>query len=118
MIHDLYDSFFADRFWVHREEMLKFLSRLLVERIIKADKADLLLSSCPIVPGSDYDEKEVKKSLVIKSIATDSGTACLVTLSNFGTKYSITYQFKKEAGKWRISDIVTDGTSFLQSLPR
>lgn len=117
-IRDFYASYVAPRFWDNRKEMSKFLSKPLVNGMIKASQRDLDIAH-PIIPGNGYDEKEILRTLAVQPFFTERGAACLATFNTFGKKNSVTYLLTKENGKWLISDVIgSGGQSYLKSLPR
>lgn len=84
---------------------------------MKAADRDLEIG-CPIVPGNDFDGKEVAKSLRVKPLRKGSSDVFMASFSNFNQQYTIIYELKMENGRWLISDIVTNGHSYLADLPK
>ncbi len=115
MVHDLYKSFLADTLWVHEEELARYLATDLLELIKKAVAAEEVMEN-PFVPGNDYDEAEVARTLKVQEVSGPPTPVYTATFTNFGEAHSVTYTFKQEKEEWRITEIASDGSSYRERL--
>ena len=70
----------------------------------------------PIIPGNDYDLKEIVSTLQVECDEMDP-TACGAVFKSFGEQYRITYLFQEHEGRHLIMDILDAmGVSFRQAL--
>lgn len=101
MVRDLYEEFTSHGIYCEEDKMSKFFSSEIVKEIMKACEADEY-PPYTIVPGNDYDDAEVMRTL---KVAPGSGSAYKVSFTNFGEAHRVIYTFEKQGGNWRISDV-------------
>ncbi len=61
------------------------------------------------IPGNDYDEAEILRTLSLSSRGTQMRTTVEATFSTFGSPARIAYDFIVEDGFWKIDDIAGPG---------
>lgn len=101
MVHDLYEEFTSHGIYCEEDKMSKFFSADIVKEIMKACKADEY-PPYTIIPGNDYDDAEVMRTL---KVVPGSGSAYKASFTNFSEPHTITYTFEKQRGQWRITGV-------------
>ena len=101
MVRDLYEEFTSHGMYCKEDKMSKFFSADIVTEIMKACEADEY-PPYTIIPGNDFDDAEVMRTL---KIVPGSGSAYKARFTNFGEANTVTYTFEKQGGKWRVTDV-------------
>jgi len=61
------------------------------------------------IPGQDFDEAEIARTLSITSSGDDTQKVVTARFSNFGQPAEVAYSFVPEDGVWKIDDIAGPG---------
>ncbi len=115
VIRNLYENF--GQVWCSEKELPKYFTSTLVKEIAKVCATDLVGEiGCPIIPGNDYDEKEIIQTLKVGCIKKANPT-CKVTFKNFGFLHTVTYSLQEHAQRYLITDIIDEqGVSYRRNL--
>ena len=97
--------------------MSSFFQETFVKELIRACDADLFLyTGNPVIPGNDFDDREITSTLKINCQQRDT-TVCAATFDSFGESYTVRFYLTEETGNWVITDIVDyQGDSFRSAL--
>ncbi len=71
--------------------------------------AEACIDFSPSIPGNDYDEAELVRTLTLTSQNRAEGVTVTASFTTFGYPASVSYDFLPEDGFWKIDDIVLNG---------
>jgi len=107
VVRQLYTNFSS--IWCKEKELSKYISKELAQKIEEACERNLIGSAieCPIIPGNDFDEKEIIQTLQV-ACTKQENTSCTAIFENFGKKYSVTFLLQLHKSGYFVFDIVGD----------
>jgi hypothetical protein len=115
-IRQLYADF--SETWCNEKKMSKFFTETLATDTAKACDTGLIGMEVgvPIIPGQEYDEKEIMRTLKV-NCGKQAKPTCTAIFENFGASNTVKYQLIEQSGDWLIADIIDEqGFSYRKSL--
>lgn len=101
MIRALYEDFISHGMWCDAAKMSKyFSSNLATDTARKCDADEEIEFS--IIPGSDFDDAEVMRTL---TVVPGAGSTYEARFTSFGEAHAVIYTLEKQGERWRITRI-------------